>query len=247
MEFNSAVVDRAARQRQLEQEQCKIASAIVMHAVRPGVNFPDTFDLIVDMQRVTTEFTNSHASLVALTDNTPDVNRALDDIYPALTEMVSYSDNLLLLVRGCNNQTSAAGATSNCQLNVEDIETAVDYASKLYDVSSRITPHMESLVTNMVIQFDNRVRADLDFVLVLTWGVVALVGMAVLVEGFKVFKPMMASLVGYATAALDGIENQKAQVAALAHEKNIGGGCGYSQCAASAGWYVWPTAGPHHS
>ena len=241
MEFNSAVVDRAARQRQLEQEQCKIASAIVMHAVRPGVNFPDTFDLIVDMQRVTTEFTNSHASLVALTDNTQLVREALDDIYPALTEMVSYSDNLLLLVRGCND------STSNCQLSDENIETAVDYASKLYDVSSRITPHMESLVTNMVIQFDNRVRADLDFVLVLTWGVVALVGMAVLVEGFKVFKPMMASLVGYATAALDGIENQKAQVAALAHEKNIGGGCGYSQCAASAGWYVWPTAGPHHS
>jgi hypothetical protein len=223
MEFNSAIVDRASRQRQLEQEQCKIASAIVMHAVRPGVNFPNTVDLIAEMQRVTTEFTDSHAFLVKAGDNSPLVHDALAAIAPSLNEMVSYSDNLLLLMPRdkCNESSSY----EDCQLSSENIEVAIDYASKLYNVSNRLTPHMESLVTNMVRQFDNRVHGELDTVLYLTWGVVALVGLAVMVEGFKVFKPMMASLVGYATAALDGIENQKAQVAALAHEKNIGGEC----------------------
>jgi hypothetical protein len=221
MEFNSAVVDRAARQRQLEQEQCKIASAIVMHAVRPGVKFPETVELIAEMQRVTTAFTESHESLVALTDNTPAVTAALAAIYPSLTEMVSYSDNLLLLMP--RSQCNGSSSYEDCLLSPENIEVAVDYASKLYNVSNRMTPHMEDLVTNMVLQFDNRVRADLDRVLYLTWGIVALVGIAVLVEGFKVFKPMMASLVGYATSALEGIDAQKAAVAALAHEKNIGG------------------------
>ena len=81
--------------------------------------------------------------------------------------------------------------------------SSVESTARMYNASGIFTPLMNTLVNHIQVNHDQVLEDSLQSLLLITWLLLVVVLVCVLIEGFKVFKPMMQKLSVFSSVAME--------------------------------------------
>ena len=212
VDTSSELIDFAGRQRMIAQKMSRIAIALQLKEELRGLQaigggaahgsvdsnelFGSDIKMRVELHDTVQRMRDGHERVVRDPHLTVELSAEMERARSAFEELVTSAE-------------------------IFEYRSSIEAAARMYNASKVYTPLMDLAVQHMQENHDYVLDSALQELLLITWLLLVMVLVCVLVEGFKVFKPMMQKLAVFSDVAMKAqmtVNNTKSE---LANKSNV--------------------------